>query len=162
MNKTWMTGLAGCLVSLTMQTYAGELTDETDTFRERRSVVWTGEPSADDLTFSLLANQSETSSGNKNTFYTAKLSSSGKSARFPGCFSSRWTVDGDPFPALDGRYKLNTFREIYGEDFSTSVSRESLERIVAAKRVEFRACDVRGTLSADDRQGIQRVLDATN
>ncbi|AYN94032.1 hypothetical protein EAW52_08645 [Pseudomonas sp. LTJR-52] len=157
--KAWLLAIAGCLASQVV--HAGELTDENDEFRERRSVIWTGDKSANDLVFTVSASQATTSSGGKITTYIAKLSSIGNEARFGDCRFARWTIDGKVFYEMEGKYKLNTFRDIYGEDFTTPVTREALEYVASGQRVEYRACDVKGKLSDDDLEGLQRLLDVT-
>jgi hypothetical protein len=158
-NTAWLMVILGCLVPVITQ--AGELTDENDEFRGRRSVIWTGDKSPEEMIFTVSASQATTSSGGKITTYIAKLSSSGKEARFGDCRSARWLVDGERFFELEGKYKLNTFRELYGEDFTTPVSRESLEHVATADNVEYTACNVKGRLSDDDQEGLQRLLDIT-
>ncbi|WP_328821550.1 hypothetical protein [Pseudomonas paraversuta] len=82
-------------------------------------------------------------------------------SRYRECHHTYWLVDGAPDPYLE-----MTYSEISGgsssiERFSKRVDRQNLERLAAAKLIEFQVCGVEGSVSTQDMDGLRQVLAVT-
>lgn len=158
MEKRFVLSAAIALYSCVVN--AGVLKDETDRFSGARSVSWRSMPQGVEL-FSLSATVFYPKGYAAPYSYDIQLVAVSERSRYRECHHTYWLVDGAPDPYLE-----MTYSEISGgsssiERFSKRVDRQNLERLAAAKLIEFRVCGVDGSVSAQDMDGLRQVLAVT-
>lgn len=82
----------------------------------------------------------------------------GTSVRYRDCGGLVLVVDGEILPKKSIQYFGSLGRGYVVEAVVAPVSPEDLARMVAAKTVEYRLCDTRGSLSSRDRGLLGRML----
>ena len=158
MEKRFVLSAAIALYSCVVN--AGVLKDETDRFSGARSVSWRSMPQGVEL-FSLSATVFYPKGYAAPYSYDIQLVAVSERSRYRECHHTYWLVDGAPDPYLE-----MTYSEISGgsssiERFSKRVDRQNLERLAAAKLIEFRVCGVEGSVSTQDMDGLRQVLALT-
>lgn len=152
--------LSAAIVLYSCAINAGVLKDETDRFSGTRSVSWRSMPQGVEP-FSLSATVFYPKGYAVPYSYDIQLVSVSDHSRYRECHHTYWLVDGAPDPYLEMTYSETSGGSASIERFSKSVDRQNLERIAAAKVIEFQICGVEGSVSDQDMDGLRQVLAAT-
>lgn len=136
-----------------------QLKDEVDRFKGTRSVIWTVIPGGEGL-FSFTSSARYSEGPDSSPTYSAWLTTYGPRFRYSGCNNVYWLLDGQPFK-LPMKYEMDSGSGVAIERFFFSGPRETLERIAAAGKVEFKVCNDESALSGADHEGLRQVLEVT-
>ncbi|TLP74747.1 hypothetical protein FEA48_11065 [Pseudomonas nitroreducens] len=148
------------LAMMSTAAHAGVLLDKTDRFRETRAVVWNSIPD-NDREFALSALAFYPKGAASPSSYTFTLTTYSDTGEYARCHHNAWLIDGQRSMELESSYENSPQASVVIERFTSKVSREVLERVAAAKLVEFKICGTEGAISAADIDGVRQVLDAT-
>lgn len=100
----------------------------------------------------LLAPRAKGASGELGFQTTSKF------VRYRDCNNLQLVLDGRALPRKQLRYFGSLVRGFVVEAVVAPLSTDELERVVAARRVEYRLCDTRGSLSSRDRDLLGRMM----
>ncbi len=145
------------LAAAAFTTVAGQLSDKIDRFQGSRLVAW--ESFTDnglDYSYNVYAYYSKAADRKPLGYYSMLVPARGAGS-FSSCNHNYWLIDGAPAPSLQASYDASSGAQI----FRASLTRDDLERIAAAKSVEFKICNTEAAISASDIAGVEKLLKAT-
>src|SRR5476651_1714401 len=152
--------LAFSACAFALSANAGVLEDKADRFTGSRAVQWLSVPSEEGK-FSLSASAYYLKGSSRPDGYTLRLVTWSARGRYTDCHHSNWLVDGVAAPNMDFGYTSSAAGSATMESFSLRTQRDTLERLSAAKVLEFQVCGTEGVVSAEDLSGMRKVLDGT-
>ena len=147
--------LAACLVSTIAA--AGEITEKTDRFRGTKTVSWESyrDPGRG-FSYNVYAHFAKPSDKAPYRYYAILVPPAGTES-FGSCSDNVWLIDDVRAPELEASYDASSGTQM----FRTVLNRDTLEKLGAAKSVEFKICNTEAAVSQADLVGIRQLLEAT-
>lgn len=151
---------AALTLIVSLSASAGIFKDETDRFTGNRAVTWDSLPSKpEDFSFSTVALYLKGSPA--PGYYKIQLMTWSDRGQFRECHHTNWLVDGTLDPYLEFEYSSASAGTAVMERFDKQVDRSNLQRLAAAKLIEFQVCGTEGKVSRADMEGLRKVLEST-
>lgn len=148
------------LLSFSAVSAAGVFEDKTDRFNGVRVVAWNTIPSEVE-TFATSTIAFYPKGEVKPYQYKVQLITFADAMQYRDCNHIDWLVDGEPAPYLTAKYKEDRSASAAIETFDLDLDRATLQRLAAAKNVEFKVCNTESSISAADMAGLRKVLTET-
>lgn len=152
--------LTAGLLSFSAACTAGGFEDKTDRFNGVRVVAWNTIPSEVE-TFATSTIAFYPKGEVKPYQYKIQLITYADAMQYDDCNHVDWLVDGLPAPYLEARYKGDRSASAAIETFDVELDRASLQKLAAARTVEFKVCNTESSISAADMDGLRKVLKQT-
>ncbi|EJM92445.1 hypothetical protein [Pseudomonas sp. GM67] len=152
--------LAFGILSFSAISQGGVFEDKTNRFNGVRSVGWNTIPNEAE-SFAVTTDAYYSKGSTKPDGYFVQIITFADAMQYSGCSHVDWLVDGEPAPYLVAKYSSDYTGSAAIERFNLELDRASLEKLGAAKLVEFKICTTESSISADDMEGLRKVLAQT-
>ncbi len=137
---------------------AANVEDKTDRFTGIRSVSYKPIPEKNGYSVNLAAYFAK---NDPQPIYFLEILTWSNKWRYLNCTSNAWLLDDNPEPGLQGKYENSMGGSATIERFVYEPDRKVLERLVSAKKAEYKLCNDELEVSKTDIDGMRRVLEAT-